>query len=183
MASPLLAAAADPTFYCPVTVTFPVLESGGSPPPPSLPFPSLPAVRVWIVPTPDVREGGRATLTCAVAGGAEEVLSYSWYRNGVWLSSGPSPALTLPRVAAPDAGSYHCSIRTPARNRSATPATLNVLCESPGLRGFLSGGDVQGKDLGVSPAPGSVPLAGEMGDSKVWLRFESSMKISPCPRG
>ncbi|NWU87111.1 SN protein, partial [Onychorhynchus coronatus] len=101
--------------------------------------PSLAAVRVRILPSPEVREGGSATLTCAVAGGAEEVLSYSWYRNGRWLRSGPSPALALPRVSASDAGSYHCSVRTPARNRSAAPAPLSVLCECPGP-GAPSGG-------------------------------------------
>ncbi|KAM6288943.1 B-cell receptor CD22, partial [Aegotheles albertisi] len=83
--------------------------------------------RLWISPSPAVREGDAVTLRCAVASGGEEVLSYSWYRNGVWLSSGPAPALSLPSVAAADAASYHCAVRTPARTRSSAPATLNVL--------------------------------------------------------
>ncbi|NWW71406.1 SN protein, partial [Climacteris rufus] len=87
------------------------------------------AVQVWIRPSPDVQEGDAATLSCAVAGGAQPVLSYSWYRNQVWLGTGSSPNLPFPAVTAAHAGSYRCSVQTPARNRSASPATLSVLCE------------------------------------------------------
>ncbi|XP_039579965.1 sialoadhesin [Passer montanus] len=92
------------------------------------------AARVWIWPSPDVREGDTATLTCAVAGGDRDVLSYTWYRNQVWLGTGSSQNLTFPGVTASDAGSYQCSVRTPARNHSATPATLNVLYPPRNLR-------------------------------------------------
>ncbi|XP_051499723.1 sialoadhesin [Apus apus] len=84
------------------------------------------ATRVWISPSPEVREGDPVTLTCAVAGD-EEVLSYSWYRNGAWLRTAPGPALALPRVAATDAASYRCAVRTPARTHRSPPATLSVL--------------------------------------------------------
>ncbi|NXR15764.1 SN protein, partial [Semnornis frantzii] len=86
--------------------------------------------RVWISPSPDVREGDAVNLTCAVDTNDEEALSYTWYKNRVWLSSSSAPTLTFPITAALDAGSYHCSVQTPARNRSSAPATLNVLCES-----------------------------------------------------
>ncbi|KAM9236246.1 sialoadhesin [Leptosomus discolor] len=83
--------------------------------------------RVWISPSPDVREGDAVNLTCAVERGGEEVLSYAWYKNKVWLSTGSAPAIAFPSVAAADAASYHCAVRTPARTRSSAPATLNVL--------------------------------------------------------
>nr|XP_031360505.1 sialoadhesin [Lonchura striata domestica] len=92
------------------------------------------AARVWIWPSPDVREGDTATVTCAVAGGDRDVLSYTWYRNQVWLGTGSSQNLTFPGVTTSDAGSYQCSVRTPARNHSATPATLNVLYPPRNLR-------------------------------------------------
>ncbi|KAK4818881.1 hypothetical protein QYF61_021398 [Mycteria americana] len=88
------------------------------------------AARVWISPSPDVREGDFVNLTCAVESesGGGDVLSYTWYKNKVWFSSGPAPSLAFPSVAAADAASYHCTVRTPARTRSSAPATLNVLC-------------------------------------------------------
>uniref|UniRef100_A0A8C3Y130 Sialic acid binding Ig like lectin 1 n=1 Tax=Catharus ustulatus TaxID=91951 RepID=A0A8C3Y130_CATUS len=92
------------------------------------------AARVWILPSPDVREGDNATLTCAVAGGDQDVLSYTWYRNQVWLGTGSSQNLTFPAVTASDAGSYQCSIETPTWNHSATPATLSVLYPPRNLR-------------------------------------------------
>ncbi|XP_042663855.1 LOW QUALITY PROTEIN: sialoadhesin-like [Tyto alba] len=85
------------------------------------------AARVWISPSPDVREGEAVNLTCGVRSGGGEALSYTWYKNRVWFGSGATPALAFPSVAAADAASYHCSVRTPARSHSSAPATLNVL--------------------------------------------------------
>ncbi|KAF4804153.1 sialic acid binding Ig like lectin 1 [Turdus rufiventris] len=92
------------------------------------------SVRVWILPSPDVLEGDNATITCAVAGGDQDVLSYTWYRNQVWLGTGSSQNLTFPVVTTSDAGSYQCSIQTPTWNHSATPATLSVLYPPRNLR-------------------------------------------------
>ncbi|XP_066174541.1 sialoadhesin [Sylvia atricapilla] len=92
------------------------------------------ATRVWIWPSPDVQEGDNATLTCLVTGGDKDVLSYTWYHNQVWLGTSSSQNLTFPGVTASDAGSYQCSVQTPTRNHSATPATLNVLYPPRNLR-------------------------------------------------
>ncbi|XP_075006599.1 sialoadhesin [Calonectris borealis] len=99
--------------------------------------------RVWISPSPDVREGGIVNLTCAVESGGEEALSYTWYKNKVWFSSGPSPSLAFPSVAAADAASYHCTVRTPARTRSSAPTTLNVLYPPRNLqmKAFVESGE------------------------------------------
>ncbi|XP_075608994.1 sialoadhesin isoform X1 [Balearica regulorum gibbericeps] len=83
--------------------------------------------RVWISPSSDVREGDAVNLTCAVATGGGEALSYTWYKNKVWFSSGSAPSLAFPSVAAADAASYHCTVQTPAWTRSSAPTTLNVL--------------------------------------------------------
>ncbi|XP_065489801.1 sialoadhesin [Caloenas nicobarica] len=83
--------------------------------------------RLWISPSPDVREGDAVTLTCAVQSEAGDTLSYTWYKNKVWLSSGSSPSLALPHVTVTDAASYHCTVWTPAQTRSSAPATLNVV--------------------------------------------------------
>ncbi|NXS40250.1 SN protein, partial [Balaeniceps rex] len=96
--------------------------------------------RVWISPSPDVREGDAVNLTCAVQSGGGEALSYTWYKNKVWFGSGPSPSLAFPSVAAADAASYHCMVQTPVRTRSSAPTTLNVLCEFPWAGGFTPRG-------------------------------------------
>uniref|UniRef100_A0A672UEQ7 Sialic acid binding Ig like lectin 1 n=1 Tax=Strigops habroptila TaxID=2489341 RepID=A0A672UEQ7_STRHB len=85
------------------------------------------ATRVWISPSPDVREGEAVNLNCVVGSGGVDVLSYSWYKNKVWVSSGSSPVLSFPNVTVTDTASYHCSVRTPARTSSSAPTTLNVL--------------------------------------------------------
>uniref|UniRef100_A0A8B9URL6 Sialic acid binding Ig like lectin 1 n=1 Tax=Anas zonorhyncha TaxID=75864 RepID=A0A8B9URL6_9AVES len=85
------------------------------------------AARVWISPSPEVREGDAVTLTCAVESAAQEALSYTWYKNGVRLSSGTAPQIVLPSVGAADAASYHCAVQSPAGTRSVAPSTLSVL--------------------------------------------------------
>ncbi|XP_053922271.1 sialoadhesin [Cuculus canorus] len=90
--------------------------------------------RVWISPSPDIQEGDAVNLTCAVQSGDEEVLSYTWYKNKVWFSSGSAPVLVFSSIAATDAASYHCAVRTPAQTRSSAPTTLNVLYPPRNLR-------------------------------------------------
>ncbi|CAN0100602.1 unnamed protein product [Bubo scandiacus] len=101
------------------------------------------AARLWISPSPDVREGDAVNLTCAVRSGGGEALSYAWYKNGLWVGGGPTPALAIPRVAAADAASYRCAVRTPTRTRSSAPATLNVLYPPRNLemKAFLESGE------------------------------------------
>ncbi|XP_047937531.2 sialoadhesin [Anser cygnoides] len=83
--------------------------------------------RVWISPSPEVREGDAVTLTCAVDSAAQEALTYTWYKNKVWLSSGTAPHIVFPSVVAADAASYHCAVQSPAGTRSVAPSTLSVL--------------------------------------------------------
>ncbi|XP_074724307.1 sialoadhesin [Strix uralensis] len=101
------------------------------------------AARLWISPSPDVKEGDAINLTCAVRSSGGEALSYAWYKNGLWVGGGPTPALTIPRVAAADAASYHCAVRTPTRTRSSVPTTLNVLYPPRNLemKAFLESGE------------------------------------------
>ncbi|KAM6206136.1 sialoadhesin [Sarcoramphus papa] len=99
--------------------------------------------RVWISPSPDIREGDAVNLTCAVESGGGEALSYTWYKNKVWFSASSAPALAFPSVTAADAASYHCTVRTPVRTRSSAPTTLNVLYPPRNLqmKAFVESGD------------------------------------------
>lgn len=178
--------------------------SAPSPPRPSPPSPPTAAARVWISPSPDIQEGNAVNLTCAVESGGGEALSYTWYKNKVWFSSGSAPVLTFPSVAATDAASYHCAVQTPARTRSSDPTTLNVLCESLWAGGFMGGGGCPWHPPGTGTWPRCMvvpwgvtcPLAGPLGwepswrhglegvgGSKAWLSLGGgSVKFSLCPR-
>nr|XP_009682786.1 PREDICTED: sialoadhesin-like [Struthio camelus australis] len=78
--------------------------------------------RVWISPSPDVREGDAVNLTCAVASSGRGALSYTWYKDNVWFSGGPAPSLAFPKVAVADAASYHCVVQSPEGSRSSSPS-------------------------------------------------------------
>ncbi|XP_009882395.1 PREDICTED: sialoadhesin [Charadrius vociferus] len=99
--------------------------------------------RVWISPSPDVREGDAVNLTCAVESSSGEALSYRWYKNKIWFRSDSAPVLTFRSVTATDAASYHCAVQTPARTRSSAPTTLNVLYPPRNLqmKAFVESGE------------------------------------------
>ncbi|XP_021238198.1 sialoadhesin [Numida meleagris] len=82
--------------------------------------------RLWISPSPDVLEGDAVNLTCAVHSGARDALSYTWYKDGVLLSAGPNPTITIRSATAAVAGSYHCAVHGPAGTRSTAPSALRV---------------------------------------------------------
>ncbi|XP_067153337.1 sialoadhesin [Apteryx mantelli] len=99
--------------------------------------------RVWISPSPDVREGDAVNLTCALARSGRGAPSYTWYKDNAWFSGGPAPSLAFPRVASSDAASYRCAVQTPEGTRSSSPSTLNVLYPPRNLRlkAFLETGE------------------------------------------
>uniref|UniRef100_A0A663DJI1 Sialic acid binding Ig like lectin 1 n=1 Tax=Aquila chrysaetos chrysaetos TaxID=223781 RepID=A0A663DJI1_AQUCH len=133
------------------------------------------AARVWISPSPDIQEGNAVNLTCAVESARGEALSYTWYKNKVWFSSGSAPVLAFPSVAATDAASYHCAVRTPARTRSSAPATLNVLYPPRNLqmKAFVESGE--GMAVILLCAVESNPL------SEITLLKGGHGHISPAP--
>ncbi|XP_010726376.1 sialoadhesin-like [Meleagris gallopavo] len=84
---------------------------------------------LWISPSPDVLEGDTVNLTCAVHSGARAALTYTWYRDGVPLSSGPDPTITILSATSAAAGSYSCTAHGPSGSRSTAPRALRVHCE------------------------------------------------------
>ncbi|NXM09538.1 SN protein, partial [Tyrannus savana] len=88
-------------------------------------------VTVTVEPSPEVPEGGRATMTCSVPPWWGEGANYTWHRDGRWLREGPSPSLVLPRVSSADSGSYGCRASGAWGTASSAPLGLSVLCECP----------------------------------------------------
>ncbi|XP_057358779.1 sialoadhesin isoform X3 [Manis pentadactyla] len=81
-----------------------------------------------ITPSPVLREGTGANLTCNVsqeaAGGSA---NFSWFRNGVLWAQGPLETVTLLPVARTDAALYACRILLDAGALLSSPVLLSVL--------------------------------------------------------
>uniref|UniRef100_K7FS18 Sialic acid binding Ig like lectin 1 n=1 Tax=Pelodiscus sinensis TaxID=13735 RepID=K7FS18_PELSI len=136
-----------------------------------------PAARVWISPSPDVREGEAVNLTCAVDSDAPAMPHYTWYKNSIWFREGPARSLVFPKVAAADAGSYHCTATTQDRVRSSSPGALNVLYPPRNLwvKSFL---EIPGGKLAIiACAVDSNPL------SELALRRGAELVASDSSRG
>ncbi|KAI4887607.1 hypothetical protein NFI96_023844 [Prochilodus magdalenae] len=69
-----------------------------------------------------VMEGGKVTLTCNTTCSLTVRPTFTWYRDGRYLSSSTDQLLHLQPVSREDAGRYHCS----AQDRNSTGVTLNV---------------------------------------------------------
>lgn len=133
--------------------------------------------RVWISPSPDVREGEAVNLTCAVDSDAPAMPHYTWYKNSIWFREGPARSLVFPKVAAADAGSYHCTATTQDRVRSSSPGALNVLYPPRNLwvKSFLE--TPGGKLAIIACAVDSNPL------SELALRRGAELVASDSSRG
>lgn len=81
-----------------------------------------------ITPSPMLREGTGANLTCNVsqeaAGGPA---NFSWFRNGALWAQGPLETVTLLPVARTDAALYACRILVDAGALLSSPVLLSVL--------------------------------------------------------
>ncbi|XP_053112697.1 sialoadhesin [Hemicordylus capensis] len=100
---------------------------------------SVDSAKITVNPSPDIREGGRANLTCVVASQALGDMNYTWYKNSRWLQEGPEPSLLLGGVARDDAGSYHCQATGMRGSLTSALVILNVLYapKSPSVSAFL----------------------------------------------
>uniref|UniRef100_A0A3B4DBU6 Ig-like domain-containing protein n=1 Tax=Pygocentrus nattereri TaxID=42514 RepID=A0A3B4DBU6_PYGNA len=74
-----------------------------------------------------VIEGDEVTLTCKTSFSLSDRPTFTWYRNGGYLSSS-TDQLHLQPVSREDAGSYDCAVRT--KSFYSPVVTLNVRCTS-----------------------------------------------------
>lgn len=103
--------------------------------------------------------------------------TYLWRRNGVPLNTGVNPsaataALSLPSIAAADAGSYTCVVTNPCGDRTSDAATLTVAAPLPGdvnADGLVDGEDVQAfvNLIGAEGPPGPYFCAADLDVSGV----------------
>ncbi|XP_059577388.1 sialoadhesin [Alligator mississippiensis] len=73
------------------------------------------------------REGSTVTLTCDVPGEERQDLSYTWYKNNVWLKEGAARALVFLAVATSDTGYYSCKVQNDKGSEMSQAISLTVL--------------------------------------------------------
>lgn len=84
--------------------------------------------RVVIAPSPEIEEGGEATLTCMATRGSEEGTTYSWYKDSKRVKEDmKGKELFLHRLSKTDAGSYFCKADSSRGSSTSPPAALHVL--------------------------------------------------------
>lgn len=75
------------------------------------------------------------TLTCDVPGEERQDLSYTWYKNNVWLKEGAARALVFLAVATSDTGYYSCKVQNDKGSEMSQAISLTVLCKCPRAAG------------------------------------------------
>ncbi|NWR80911.1 SN protein, partial [Centropus unirufus] len=134
------------------------------------------ALRVVVRPSTEVPEGTDVTLTCQDTS-AQPGISYTWYKNGRWLSEGLNASLLLRAARRSDAAAYACQVGRGLQGRRAPPTALRVLY-GPEEPSFISLVEPRGgqqavllctvnsfppSDIVLSRGPGHEPLASTLG--------------------
>ncbi|XP_027622248.1 sialoadhesin isoform X2 [Tupaia chinensis] len=83
---------------------------------------------VQVSPSPELREGQTAVLTCQVSSEVPEGTSYRWYQDGQPLLEATSATLRFAAITVTQAGAYHCQAQAPgsATTSLAAPVSLHV---------------------------------------------------------
>ncbi|XP_053305921.1 sialoadhesin [Spea bombifrons] len=84
--------------------------------------------RVIITPSAEIEEGKEATLTCLSTRNSQKVLTYTWYKNGMWLKEdSEGNTLSFKQLSRLNAGSYYCRVQNSNGISSSPQSMLHVL--------------------------------------------------------
>ncbi|XP_029450106.1 sialoadhesin isoform X2 [Rhinatrema bivittatum] len=97
------------------------------------------SAKIVMTPSSEMREGEAVTLTCDVPSHATNEITYSWYKNNIWLKEDAASSLMFQNVTSSDAGYYYCKIQNAMGSDSSPSITLNVLYppRTPVITSFL----------------------------------------------
>ncbi|XP_069061342.1 sialoadhesin [Pleurodeles waltl] len=97
------------------------------------------SARVLVSPSSEIREKETATLTCDVPGGEPEKITYSWYKNNIWLKEGPARVLLFHEALSSDTGYYACKVQNDKGSDTSPPIAITVVYppRMPVLTSFL----------------------------------------------
>ncbi|XP_027701936.1 sialoadhesin [Vombatus ursinus] len=73
-----------------------------------------------------IREGQAVTLACALPGGEQQNISYSWFKNNAWIEGLAAQALVYARVSSAHTGFYFCQVQNSKGVQASPPVSLVV---------------------------------------------------------
>ncbi|XP_068922268.1 sialoadhesin isoform X2 [Petaurus breviceps papuanus] len=81
---------------------------------------------IQVHPLGAIQEGQAVTLTCTLPGGEQQNVSYSWFKNNVWIEDLSSQTLVYARVKSADSGFYFCQVQNSKGAKASLPVNLVV---------------------------------------------------------
>ncbi|XP_065453445.1 sialoadhesin isoform X1 [Chrysemys picta bellii] len=81
---------------------------------------------VSVSPSAEIQTGETVTLTCAVPGEENQDLSYTWYKNNVWIKEGTVRSLVFHEVTSSDTGYYSCKVQNDKGSQMSQAISLSV---------------------------------------------------------
>ncbi|XP_020856708.1 sialoadhesin isoform X2 [Phascolarctos cinereus] len=96
-----------------------------------------PLIRVH--PPGNIQEGQAVTLTCTLPAGEQQNVSYSWFKNNVWIEDLAAQTLVYAQVSSADTGFYFCQVQNSKGVKASPPVNLVVTYSPrvPVLTSFL----------------------------------------------
>ncbi|XP_072493155.1 sialoadhesin isoform X2 [Notamacropus eugenii] len=73
-----------------------------------------------------VQEGQAVALTCTLPGEEQQNVSYSWFKNNVWIEELAVQTLTYTQVSSTNAGFYFCQVQNSKGIKASPPVNLVV---------------------------------------------------------
>ncbi|XP_043844995.1 sialoadhesin [Dromiciops gliroides] len=73
-----------------------------------------------------IQEGQAVALTCTLPGGDQQNISYSWFKNNMWMEDLAAETLTYARVSSANTGFYFCKVQNSKGVKASPPVNLEV---------------------------------------------------------
>uniref|UniRef100_A0A5F8GLF4 B-cell receptor CD22 n=1 Tax=Monodelphis domestica TaxID=13616 RepID=A0A5F8GLF4_MONDO len=81
---------------------------------------------IQVHPPGPIQEGQALTLSCTLPGGAQQNVSYSWFKNNVWMEDWTAQTLVYSRASSAHTGFYFCRVQNSRGATTSPPVNLVV---------------------------------------------------------
>lgn len=89
----------------------------------------MPQVEISTTSASEVKQGNKMTLTCNVKRSQPQPHTYSWRKNGEFLSSSSGQTYVVERIKPEDSGSYTCEAINIVGTGTSKPLQITVVCK------------------------------------------------------